>query len=86
MKDPKDPRIAFYKNIKAVENDLRKQNPTITLNFIIISNARLPEIGLWDGGMTKVQFEEGHVLFQQEDRDTYIEKLLAKAAINQIGD
>jgi len=48
----------------------------VTLNSFIVSNTRLPEVGWWDGGMTKEQFEERHVVFQQEDKDTYIEKML----------
>jgi len=32
-----------------------------------------------EGGMTKEQFEEKHVLFQQEDKGTYIEKILRMA-------
>lgn len=45
----------------------------------VVSNTRLPEVGWWDGGMTKEQFEERHVLFQQEDKGSYIEKMLRMA-------
>ena len=76
LKGPDDPKIAFYKTIKSIENDLRTQDPSITLNSFIISNTRLPEVAWWGRGMTKTDFEERHVLFQQEDRDKYIEKLL----------
>ena len=76
LKGPDDPKIAFYQTIKTIENDLREQDPSITLNSFIISNTRLPEVGWWDGGMTKEQFEKCHVLFQQEDKDSYIEKIL----------
>lgn len=79
MKGPDDPKIAFYKTIKTVEADLKEQDPSVTLNSFIISNTRLPEVTWWNGGMTKEEFEERHVFFQQEDKDTYIEKLLAKA-------
>ena len=48
----------------------------ITLNSFIVSNTRSPEVGWWDGGMTKEQFENMHVFFQEEDKDTYIEKIL----------
>ena len=81
LKGPDDPKIAFYKTIKTVEDDLREQDPAITLNSFIISNTRLPDVRWWDGGMTKEQFAERHVLFQQEDRDTYIQALLLKAQI-----
>ncbi|MEA1863775.1 MAG: DEAD/DEAH box helicase family protein [Euryarchaeota archaeon] len=79
LKGPDDPKIAFYRTIKSIEEDLRVQDPKVTLNSFIISNTRLPEVGWWDGGMTKEQFEERHVLFQQEDKGTYIEKMLKMA-------
>ena len=41
----------------------------VTLNSFIVSNTRLPEVGWWDSGMTKDQFEKRHVLFQKEDKD-----------------
>ncbi len=74
-----DPKIAFHKTIKAVEADLREQDPSVTLNSFIISNTCLPAISWWGNGMTKAEFEKHHVLFQQEDRDTYLEKLFAMA-------
>jgi hypothetical protein len=79
LKGPDDPKIAFYKTIKSIEDDLRSQDSKVTLNSFIVSNTRLPEVGWWCGGMTKEQFEERHVLFQQEDKDTYIEKMLRMA-------
>ena len=75
-----DPKISFHKTIKTVEEDLRAQDPAVTLNSFIISNTRLTEVSWWDGGMTKEQFEQRHVLFQQEDRATYIGKMLAMVA------
>ncbi|NOZ87738.1 MAG: hypothetical protein GXP49_16060, partial [Deltaproteobacteria bacterium] len=72
-----DPKIRFYRTIKELEQQLG--DPDVTLNSFIISGSRLPDIAWWDGGMTKDQFEERHVFFQQEDRDTYIAKLLARA-------
>ena len=79
LKGPDDPKIAFYKTIKTVESDLKEQDPSVTLNSFIISNTRLPEVTWWNGGMTKEEFEERHVFFQHEDKDTYIAKLLARA-------
>ncbi|MEA3386160.1 MAG: hypothetical protein U9Q89_06895, partial [Thermodesulfobacteriota bacterium] len=79
LKGTDDPKITFYKTIKSIEDDLRSQDSMVTLNSFIISNTRIPEVGWWDGGMTKEQFEERHVLFQQEDKGTYIEKMLRMA-------
>ncbi len=79
LKGTDDPKIAFYKTIKTIEEDLRVQDDTITLNSFIISNTRMPEVAWWQGGMNKQEFEERHVLFQQEDKETYIKKMLTKA-------
>jgi len=79
LKGADDPKIAFYKTIKTIEKDLRAQDETITLNSFIISNTRMPEVSWWHGGMTKEQFEECHVLFQQEDKTTYIGNMLRMA-------
>jgi hypothetical protein len=76
LKGEDDPKIAFYQTIKSIEDDLRAQDPTVTLNSFIISNTRLQEVSWWAGGMTKQQFEERHVLFQNEDKATYIKKML----------
>ncbi len=79
LKGEDDPKIAFHKTIKAIEDDLKGQDPAVTLNSFIVSNTPLAEISWWDGGMTKAQFEERNVLFQPDDKDTYITKLLNKA-------
>ena len=69
----------WTKTIKAIEDDLKGQDASVTLNSFIVSNTPLAEISWWDGGMTKAQFEERNVLFQHDDKDTYITKLLNKA-------
>jgi len=79
LKGPDDPKIAFHKTIRSVESDLRAQDPTVTLNSFIISNTRLTQISWWGGGMTKEQFEERHVLFSQEGKATYIDRMLRMA-------
>ncbi|MFH0937909.1 MAG: DEAD/DEAH box helicase family protein [Planctomycetota bacterium] len=79
IKGENDPKIAFYKTIKTIESDLQAQAPSVTLNSFIISNTRLSEVSWWGDGMTKADFEKRHVLFQKDDRDTYVGKLLAMA-------
>ncbi len=76
LKGIDDPKIAFCKTIKSIENDLREQDPMVTLNSFIVSNTRIPEVRWWDSGLTKEEFEKRHVFFQQEDKGTYIEKML----------
>ncbi len=78
LKGEDDPKIAFSKNIKTIEDDLKAQDPAVTLDSFIIATTRLPEVSWWSGGMTKGKFEERHVLFPREDKATYIEKMLTK--------
>ena len=79
VKGAGDPKITFYAKIKEIEERLRSQDPMVTLNSFIISTTLLSEINWWSGGMTKEQFAERHVLFRQEDKDTYIKKILHRA-------
>lgn len=71
-----DPKVQFYKTIKQLEADLREQDPRITLNSFIVSSTPFLEVSSW-WNMTKQQFEDCHVFFQQEDMGTYIHKILA---------
>ncbi len=72
-----DPKIAFHKTIKMIEGDLKKQDASITLNSFIISNTPYQAVGWWERGLTKEDLEARNVLFQKDDPDTYIGKLLA---------
>lgn len=76
LEGPKDPKIWFHLTIKDLERQLG--DPAVILNSFIVSSTRVPEVAWWDPGMTKEEFEARNVLFQREDRATYIEKLLGK--------
>lgn len=71
-----DPKIQFHQTIKEIEN--RLGDSTVTLNSFVISNTPAHEMRLlW--GVDKAQMEAWHVLFQQEDKASYIDALLAKS-------
>jgi hypothetical protein len=78
LEGPDDPKIKFYKTIKEIET--RLGDPNVVLNSFIISNTPYREVGWWDGGMSKADLEKCHVLFQKEDRATYIRRLLSVVA------
>ena len=73
---PNDPKIKFYSTIKELEQ--RLADPQVTLNSFIISSTPLGEVSWWSNGMTKADFEKRHVLFQKEDKDIYIQKLITE--------
>lgn len=78
IKGKTDPKIEFHATIKQLEDDLRKQDPNITLNSFIVSSTPFLEISSW-WNMTKQELEDCHVFFQQEDMGTYIYEILTKS-------
>jgi hypothetical protein len=74
LEGPQDPKIRFYKTIKEIERCLG--DPNVVLKSFIISNTPYKNVGWWNGGISKPELQECHVLFQKEDRATYIENLL----------
>ncbi len=68
-----DPKIRFHKEIKSIEK--RLADPAMILNSFIISNTPPKSISWWTAN-AKSKLEQRHVLFQDTDKQTYIEKLL----------
>jgi len=75
-----DKKIAFYQDIKTIENRLKEQDPKITLNSFIISNTPYSEISWWKEGLTKDQCEERNIFFQRDDKSDYIEKIIFRSS------
>lgn len=71
-----DPKIAFYRTIKDLEE--RLGDPKVILNSFIVSSTPYESVSWWSDGMTKKEFEDCHVFFT-ETRETYLERLLTKA-------
>ncbi len=76
LEGPNDPKIRFYKDIKKIETQL--SDPEITLNSFIISNTPYRQVSWWSDGIEKKVLEKCHVLFQKDDKNQYIKKLLNK--------
>lgn len=68
-------KIEFAKVVKDIEN--RLGDPTIVLNSFIISTTPYADDGLWKQKMTKAEFEDCHVFFQ-EDAVGYIKKMMGR--------
>jgi hypothetical protein len=69
---PTDPKIQFHKTIKEIET--RLGDPKVELHSFIISNTSSYTMQ-WQWGMTKSELIKGHILFQEEDQETYIKSL-----------
>jgi len=73
LEGPTDPKIDFFRVVKEIEHELG--DPAIVLNSFIIANTPYRNLKAW--GLSKAGFESRNVLFQHDDRSTYIAKLFA---------
>ena len=70
---PSDPKIQFHETIKEIEK--RLADPAVALQSFIVSNTPSTTMHmLWH--MKKSEMQNRHVLFQEEDKDSYIETML----------
>jgi hypothetical protein len=70
-----DPKIQFYETIKEIEQ--RMGDPEVSLDSFIISGTPSHIMRMF-WGMDKPTMKQRHVLFQEEDQDTYISEMLQK--------
>ncbi len=71
-----DPKIQFHKTIKEIEQ--RLGDPNVRLDSFIVSNTASATMRmLW--GMTKPQMEQSNILFQEEDSDSYVARILTES-------
>lgn len=71
-----DPKIQFYDTIKEIEERLGDTN--VVLSSFIVSNTPAFRMELqW--GIPRSEMDEVNILFQDDDPDTYIETMLARA-------
>ncbi len=76
-----DPKISFFQTIKQLET--RLADPEVILNSFIIANTRYEQVDHWltpgtGQRMSKTDFENRNVLFQNEDKSQYIGKMLKR--------
>lgn len=72
-----DPKIQLHKIIKSsIQQKLN--DPNIELNSFIISNTPYKQLSHWKGQESIEDFNSNHVFFQQEQKQSYIQKILEK--------
>ena len=70
---PTDPKIHFHATIKEIEQ--RLDDPTVSLHSFIISNTSSTTMRmLWN--MEKPEIQKRNILFQEEDRESYVRSML----------
>ncbi len=70
---PASDKVMFHQRIKQVE--ARLGDPKMILNSFILSWTRYPQLK-W--GPSQAELEAMHVLFMQDDRDGYIDKMMVR--------
>ncbi|QUV82924.1 DEAD/DEAH box helicase family protein [Chloracidobacterium sp. D] len=75
-----DPRMSFYKTVKEIEK--RLGDPNITLEAFIVSNTP-SHVMCRQWGIGKDEMNRRHVVFQDEDGDSYIQTILQLATGGQ---
>jgi hypothetical protein len=74
-----DPKIDFYKNVKEIE--ARLADPDLTLDSYILSDTSSADMTLhWN--IDKAKMLAHHVVFLYEDKEHYLETILADNAEN----
>ena len=74
-----DPKIQFHKTVKDIQK--RLGDPNMILDSFIVSNTHRKDIAWWNNGSLPEQdFSNNHVLFQKDERDTYISDLFTMLA------
>ena len=73
---PTDPKIQFHETIKEIE--LRLGDSMVSLESFIVSNTPSATMKMmWN--MNKSEMSRRHIVFQEEDRGTYISSMLANS-------
>lgn len=72
-----DPKIGFYETVKEIEQ--RLGNPDVVLESFIVSNTP-SHVMRKQWGIEKAEMAKRHIVFQDEDRDSYIRALLQNGA------
>lgn len=72
-----DPKIGFYQTVKEIER--RLADPNVVLESFIISNTP-SHVMSKQWGIEKAEMVKRHIVFQDEDKDTYIGAVLQEGA------
>ncbi len=83
--DKNDPKLAFYKTIKELEQKMRDDKKDhaeqIQMHSFVISSTPLHKVRWWDKGLEGIDdFAERNVLFRNEDQQ-YIEKVFSQVLL-----
>ena len=83
---PDDPKVRFHTSVKEIERELRQQNPAnnrIELHAFLVSETHSAQLmSDWrdseGNAITRELLHDWNILFSDENKDTYIQRLLEK--------
>lgn len=75
-----DGKIKMHETIKIIERE-RLKDPSVVLETFILSPTRYSEINHWNGGASKEEFADRHVLFMYDDEATYVGQMFGMARV-----
>jgi len=70
-----EPKIQLHKSIKSTIQP-KLNDPNIELSSFIISNTPYDQLTHWKGQESMEDFNSNHILFQKEQREFYIKKII----------
>lgn len=74
-----NPKLRFHKTVKEkIELEIRKNDPDITLNSFIVSPTSYNDVKHWRDQDGINDFNERHVYFMREQKDSYVGTILEK--------
>ena len=73
-----DPKIGFYETVKEIER--RLGNPSVVLESFIVSNTP-SHVMRKQWGIEKSEMTTKHIVFQDEDKDTYIGAIVSEPVV-----
>jgi Type III restriction enzyme, res subunit len=76
-----DTKLQFYRHIKELEQKLNDK--TVILNAFTISNTYYSDLVNTGIKLTKEQMEKQHILFQNDDNNTYIAKMIKEILLQE---
>jgi hypothetical protein len=74
-----DPKIGFYEKVKEIEQ--RLGNPNVVLESFIVSNTP-SHVMSKQWGIEKNEMTKRHIVFQEEDNDSYIGAIVQSATVS----
>jgi hypothetical protein len=87
--DRADPKLKLYKEVRLIQDDLATQSkpgdPPLVLNAFVLSATPYSSLLNVSGSTGKAELEEHHVLFMDDQGETYLKKMISRVLASEPG-